>query len=224
MDSYYADKLSGYRLQRCYEIASPRVKRYLEAEIEHVQSFVRDTDCILELGCGYGRVTVRLAQTARWAVGIDTAKESLHLARRLAPSEVRCSYLCMDALELGFGDGTFDAVVCVQNGICAFKVDRKRLVKEALRVVRTGGLVFFSSYSDSFWPERLAWFQAQADEGLVGAVDLKASRDGVIVCEGGFRTGRMTPERLRSLGQGVGLKPRIVEVDGSSVFCQLVKP
>ena len=41
MTSYYADNLSGSRLQRCYDVASPRVKRYLEAEIEHVQSLLQ---------------------------------------------------------------------------------------------------------------------------------------------------------------------------------------
>jgi hypothetical protein len=44
-------------------------------------------------------------------------------------------------------------------------------------VTREGGIVLFSTYSDGIWPERLAWFEAQAAEGLVGAVDRAASRD-----------------------------------------------
>jgi cyclopropane fatty-acyl-phospholipid synthase-like methyltransferase len=52
---YYAEKLSAKRLQRCYEIASPRVQQYLEAEIEHVIGHLKPTDTVLELGCGYGR-------------------------------------------------------------------------------------------------------------------------------------------------------------------------
>jgi len=35
-EGYYTQKLSGKHLQLCYEIAPPRVKRYLEAEIEFV--------------------------------------------------------------------------------------------------------------------------------------------------------------------------------------------
>ncbi|MEW5925824.1 MAG: class I SAM-dependent methyltransferase, partial [Candidatus Zixiibacteriota bacterium] len=56
MDQYYSEKLSASRLKQCYEIASPRVKQYLKAEICHVLERVRSSDTILETGCGYGRV------------------------------------------------------------------------------------------------------------------------------------------------------------------------
>ena len=39
-------------------------------------------------------------------------------------------------------------------------------LREALRVLRPGGLLQLSTYSDRFWPDRLAWFAAQAAEGL----------------------------------------------------------
>jgi ubiquinone/menaquinone biosynthesis C-methylase UbiE len=80
MTSYYAEKLGGQRLRRCYEIASPRVKQYLETEIQHVLARVKPTDVVLELGCGYGRVALRMAQVARLVVGIDTCEESLAMA------------------------------------------------------------------------------------------------------------------------------------------------
>ena len=52
----------------------------------------------------------------------------------------------MDAAALGFRDRVFDVVVCIQNGISAFKVDRRALIAEAIRVTRPGGSVLFSSY------------------------------------------------------------------------------
>ena len=196
MTGYYAEKLAGERLRRVYEIASPRVQRYLEAEIEHVCSRLRPDDSVLELGCGYGRVALRLAPSVRFVLGIDNAPESLALARRSAAAHPRCRFACMDAVQLGVGEGTFDVVVCVQNGVCAFGVDRGRLLREALRAVRPGGRLLFSTYADRFWPERLAWFEAQAAAGLLGAIDRAASRDGVIVCRDGFRAARATPEEI----------------------------
>jgi len=56
---HYAEKLSGERLQRCYEVASPRVSQYLEAEILHVLHKIRPGDRVIELGFGYGRITWR---------------------------------------------------------------------------------------------------------------------------------------------------------------------
>jgi 2-polyprenyl-6-hydroxyphenyl methylase/3-demethylubiquinone-9 3-methyltransferase len=224
VSSYYAEKLSGERLQRCYEVAPARVRRYLEAEIIHVLRRLRQTGAVLELGCGYGRIARRLAGAATRVVGVDIATESVELARRLWRSTDRCEFLPMDAIDLRFPDDSFDAVVCLQNGICAFGVDQVRLLEEALRVTREGGIVLLSSYSDRFWPHRLAWFEAQAAEGLVGRIDRMASQDGVIVCEDGFRSGRLTPDEFRSLCSTIGVKAQVCEVDGSSVFCEIAKP
>lgn len=219
----YSEKLSGKRLQRCYEIAPERVCQYLEAEIVHALGRLRQTDEVLELGCGYGRIARRLAPVAGRVVGVDTAPESLELARRQSQVDGRCDFLCMNALDLRFPDSSFDAVFCLQNGICAFGVDPVRVLKEALRVTRAGGIVLFSSYSDKFWSDRLAWFEAQAAEGLVGRIDRVASTDGVIVCEDGFRAGRMTPDGFRGLCLNIGTDAHVYEVDGSSVFCEIVK-
>ncbi|NOY06400.1 MAG: methyltransferase domain-containing protein [Chlorobi bacterium] len=221
MTGYYEKNLSGRRLQHCYEIAPPRVRQYLDAEIEHVISRLRPSDTVLELGCGYGRVALRLAETARHVVGIDTSLESIALARELAGDDSRCRFRVMDALDLCYQDASFDAVVCVQNGICAFGVDREALLREALRVARPGGRVLFSTYSDRFWPHRLEWFEAQAEAGLVGEIDHSLSGNGVIVCEDGFRVGRMSREDWKNLCARVGVEPGITEVDGSSVFCEI---
>lgn len=221
---YYAERLSGTRLQRCYEIAPERVRQYLEAEITHALGRIRPTDDVLELGCGYGRIAQRLARTAKRVVGVDTAFGSLELARRLSQADDRCEFLRMDAVDLRFADCSFDAVLCLQNGICAFGVDQARLVEEALRVTREGGVALFSSYSDKFWTDRLAWFEAQAAEGLVGCIDRVASTNGVIVCEDGFRAGRLTAKGFRALCLEIGRDAHVCEVDGSSVFCEITKP
>lgn len=224
MTDYYTEKLSGKRLQRSYEIASPRVKQYLEAEIQHVQERLRSTDIVLELGCGYGRVVMQLAEVARRVIGIDTSNESLELARQLAGHMSNCEFLSMNALEMRFNDGKFDTVVCVQNGICAFGVDKESILREALRVTRTGGLTLFSSYSDRFWSHRLGWFEAQADEGLMGSIDYDTTCDGTIVCTDGFRSGRLRPDDFRYLCSNIGVEAEIIEVDDSSVFCEITKP
>jgi 2-polyprenyl-6-hydroxyphenyl methylase/3-demethylubiquinone-9 3-methyltransferase len=130
----------------------------------------------------------------------------------------------MDAAAPAFRDDTFDAVVCIQNGICAFGVDRTRLVREAVRVTRPGGRVLFSSYSDRFWPHRLEWFRRQAEWRLIGEIDEEATGDGVIVCRDGLRLERMRPEDFRAICKTIGIDPLITEVDGSSLFCELTVP
>jgi 2-polyprenyl-6-hydroxyphenyl methylase/3-demethylubiquinone-9 3-methyltransferase len=222
MSSYYSKSLAGLRLERCYEVASPRVRQYLEAEIRHVQQRLQSTDEVLELGCGYGRVAFRLADVAKRVVGIDSADESIDLAREL-DDKTRCEFYDMDALDLRFPDNSFDAVICIQNGICAFRIDREALLREALRVARKGGRLLFSTYAERFWSHRLAWFEAQAEEGLVGPIDQEASGDGVIICEDGFRSGQLSPKEIQALCAGLGIVAELTEVDGSSLFFEILK-
>ena len=84
--------------------------------------------------------------------------------------------------------------------------------------------MLFSSYCESFWPDRLKWFEIQSAHGLIGAIDSQRTGNGVIVCTDGFRATTMDPEGFRSLTGVLGLTPRIVEVDHSSLFCEIVLP
>lgn len=61
MHSYYAEKLSAERLRACYDLAPPRTKAYLQAEIEFVLQKMSSSMAVLELGCGYGRVLLQLS-------------------------------------------------------------------------------------------------------------------------------------------------------------------
>jgi uncharacterized RDD family membrane protein YckC/2-polyprenyl-3-methyl-5-hydroxy-6-metoxy-1,4-benzoquinol methylase len=222
-DHYYPKKLSGDRLKVCYSIAPPRVKQCLEAEIDFVLNKIKPSDRVLELGCGYGRVLLSLAEKAGMAVGVDMALDSLRLHGDLCQNVPRCSVLAMDAGHLSFKDGQFDKVVCVQNGISASNLEQKALIAEALRVTCPGGSVLVSSYAERFWEDRLVWFRLQAEHGLIGEIDEENTGEGLIVCKDGFKSSTVTAKNFRALASEFGLIPLVTEVDGSSLFCELRK-
>ena len=221
MSEYYRERLSAKRLDRVYEIAPPRVRQYLDAEIDHVLESIFPGDAVLELGCGCGRVLEPLARKASCVCGIDTSLESLIRARAARAHRANCHLIRMDAARLGFRDGAFDCTVCIQNGISAFHVDMRELMRESIRVTRAGGLVLFSSYSDAFWEHRLAWFERQAEEGLIGTIDRGKTRDGAIVCTDGFTATTVGARQFEDLAGDLGVAARIVEVDSSSIFCEI---
>jgi SAM-dependent methyltransferase len=223
MHGYYDEKLSAVRLRRVYEIAPPRVKRYLEAEVRHVLEGINKDDAVLDLGCGYGRTLARLAGRSRFVVGVDTSAESLRLARRVTASLTNCRLVQMDAANAAFKSEAFDVTVCIQNGLSAFHVDQGHLVSEAVRVTKAGGLVMFSTYSDRFWADRLEWFKLQSEAGLLGEIDDDRTGDGVIVCKDGFTATTIRPELFGELIVGLDVSLRIVEVDGSSLFYEVVR-
>ena len=223
MDDYYSKNLSAERLKMCYEIAHPRVVQYLNAEIDFVLNKIRPSDKILELGCGYGRILLKLAKKVKTVIGIDNSRESIQLAKETLKDFKNCEVLEMDAKKLEFPDNYFDKVLCLQNGLSEFKLNKRKLIKETLRVTRIGGSAFFSSYSNNFWNHRLGWFRLQVECGLLGEIDEDKTKDGVIVCKDGFRATTITEDKFNYLCNKLNLVPKITEVDNSSIFFEIIK-
>ena len=96
---------------------------------------------VLDVACGAGATTrrlgIRLGGASITGIGISGAQ--LAAARRRAPG---ARFVCMDATHLGFANGSFDAVVCVE---AAFHfVTRARFFVEAFRVLAPGGSLVLS--------------------------------------------------------------------------------
>ncbi len=223
MREYYSKKLSANKLKRCYDIASPRIKQYLKAEINFVLEQIRSTDKVLELGCGYGRVLKELAIKASKVVGIDTSFESLELAKEFLQDSKNIEIHQMNANSLSFKEDVFDVVIAIQNGISAFKVEPEVLLRESLRITKRNGKIILSSYSENFWEERLKWFIQQSEEDLLGEIDFEKTGNGSIVCKDGFIATTFTKKDFQNLLQRMNLKGAIQEIDMSSIFCVITK-
>lgn len=96
---------------------------------------------VLDLGCGFGAISLFLAARGAEAIGIDPHGERLELGRRVAAEHrlsARFATGRMEALELD--DRDFDVVV--QNNSLCYVVDsraRRAALAETLRVLRPGG-------------------------------------------------------------------------------------
>ncbi|MEW6320199.1 MAG: methyltransferase domain-containing protein [Acidobacteriota bacterium] len=101
---------------------------------------------VLDLGCGGGRTTAELHDRGYQLVGIDLSERLLAVARARHPAlDVRR----MDATDLSFESGAFDAAIFSYNGIdCLFPVAaRERCLGEVYRVLRPGGIFLVSSHN-----------------------------------------------------------------------------
>ncbi|MBD3257843.1 methyltransferase domain-containing protein [candidate division GN15 bacterium] len=221
MTDYYEENLSAERLLRVYALASRRILEYLDAEIDYVIGHLKPTDHVLELGCGYGRVLRKLYRYCEFLVGIDTSMPSLQMARDYCRDSESLGLIRMNAAALAFKPHSFDTVVCIQNGISAFHVDQKTIVREAVCVTRPGGLVLVSTYHEDIWDKRLQWFEDQAREGLVGPIDYDLTGDGTIVCKDGFTATTLTAAQLVQLVDDLPVNATPVVVDNSSLFLEI---
>jgi SAM-dependent methyltransferase len=94
---------------------------------------------VLDVGCGTGEMTARLAARFPKAsfVGIDVDEAHLEKARaRCATFGSRVRFQAGDALALPFDDSTFDLVVC--RHLVQAVPDASRVLSEIWRVLRPG--------------------------------------------------------------------------------------
>ncbi len=217
MGNYYREALNGSKLAGVYDTSIERIRQFLDAEIAFVRSRLSQSDTVLELGAGYGRIMRELAPYVAEIMGIDISEGSVAYGRDYLREAPNVRLEVGDAFSHGFSS-RFDAVLCLQNGISAIKGDRDALVDGALAALKPGGRLFLSSYAARFWETRLAWFEEQAAKGLLGPIDREATKNGVIRCLDGFSATTASEGELRAIAERVGRSCEIVEVDASSLF------
>ena len=101
---------------------------------------------ILDVGCGIGGSSRILAKYYGFNVtGITISPAQVKRARELTPLELNCSFQVMDALDLKFEDGTFDAVWSVEAG--AHMIDKTKFANEMLRTLRPGGYLALADWN-----------------------------------------------------------------------------
>jgi len=83
-------------------------------EIRRLRKFVDLTDkCVLEIGCGEGRLTWQYAKDARSVVAVDLDHDSLRVAKVDRPSslENQIDLACSDSEYLPFSKEKFDIAI-----------------------------------------------------------------------------------------------------------------
>ena len=101
---------------------------------------------ILDVGCGIGGSSRILAKYYGFNVtGITISPGQVKRARELTPFELNCNFQVMDALDLKFEDGSFDAVWSVEAG--AHMNDKSKFADEILRTLRPGGYLALADWN-----------------------------------------------------------------------------
>jgi ubiquinone/menaquinone biosynthesis C-methylase UbiE len=138
------------------------------AELCHVREGTR----VLDVACGTGETACFLAaQLGARVHGIDRSEAMVARARAKAEKQgVDAVFAAADAARLPFGDAEFDAAIC-ECTLCF--LDKKRVIGEMARVVRSGGYV---GMHDLCWKQNapdalkrtLAHTEGEAPESLEG--------------------------------------------------------
>lgn len=120
-------------------IEKPRnyVKRFAEKLKEEGK-----TD-ILDLGCGFGRHLVYLAEQGFNIKGIDISQKAVEMTKkRLKEKKLSAKVLQSDMKNLPFSDNEFDAVLAITVIGHATKPEIEQTIHEVYRVLRSGGIFY----------------------------------------------------------------------------------
>jgi 2-polyprenyl-6-hydroxyphenyl methylase/3-demethylubiquinone-9 3-methyltransferase len=115
---------------------------------------------ILDIGCGGGFLTNYLALRNHKVSGLDLSPSSLAVAKNADESK-SVNYVLGDAYELPFADQAFSVVTCMD--FLEHVDEPERVVREASRVLKPGGLFIFHTFNRNWFAKILVihgveWF------------------------------------------------------------------
>ena len=92
---------------------------------------------VLDVGCGDGLFTIRMAERAEEVIGVDFSKIAISEARKNLANSARKNlrFEIANAESLNFQKETFDLVTCRRGPV----TDSKNSLREAHRVLKRGG-------------------------------------------------------------------------------------
>jgi ubiquinone/menaquinone biosynthesis C-methylase UbiE len=156
-----------------------------ERFLAELEKRVDDGARVLDLGCGDGTKTRRLAERFE-VVGVDVSPEQLRLARTAAPE---VTFVEADFSELDFAAGAFDVVTAFYSFMHVPRDRHLELFGKVLRWLKPGGL-FLASLSTIGGPNRtenwlgvemfFSGFDAETNRRLVQEAGFELLVDDVI--------------------------------------------
>ena len=113
-----------------------------KAYLQFLKSHLNKHQKILDLACGYGRLTIPLAKLGYNIDGIDLAPNFIKDAKAQAKREnLKINFKVGNMLDLPSKDESFDAVICMWssfNHLLTLK-DQVRGINEMLRILKKDG-------------------------------------------------------------------------------------
>jgi ubiquinone biosynthesis O-methyltransferase len=185
-----AGLLSGYERWRSSELG--RITDHIEEEV--ILALVEPVfgKHVLDVGCGDGVMSARLAQEGAEVTGIDNDPRMLEGARRRASSaKIRPTFVGGSAEALPFPNGSFDIVVAI-TVLCLLS-DPEKAFREMARVLRPGGRIVIGELG-----RHSLWAAKRRFAGWLGSETWRSAR---------FRTAG----DMKELSEAAGLEVQAVQ-------------
>jgi ubiquinone/menaquinone biosynthesis C-methylase UbiE len=120
--------------------AESAFQRYRIAKLTELRA-PRESDRVVDLGCGWGTFSFAWADHVREIVGVDFSERSIELCRRRLEDRPldNVRFVRADAGDTGLEGETYDLVVAADLFEHLYPNDSRRVAREAYRLLAPGG-------------------------------------------------------------------------------------
>lgn len=172
-DPDFSERMLKEHLTQAHDAASRRA-----ALIDRHVQWIHETALggratrVLDLGCGPGLYTSRLARLGHACVGVDFSPASIRYAREVAQAEeLDCTYLEGDLRRVEFGEG-FGCAILIYGEFNVFsREDARAILRRAHHALAGGGVLVLEPHTfaavERTGQQRSSWYSAES--GLFSA-------------------------------------------------------
>lgn len=114
-----------------------------ESELNYLTRILKEGSTILDLACGYGRLSIPLAEYGYTVTGIDITPIFIQKAKQEANKlNLNIEFKTADMRNIPYPDASFDHVICMWNAFSEItdEQDQIRVISEIYRVLKKEGL------------------------------------------------------------------------------------
>jgi 2-polyprenyl-3-methyl-5-hydroxy-6-metoxy-1,4-benzoquinol methylase len=138
---YQHDYSSSHASTRDFARRRQKAKKMLAVLSDQLGEQMSEAS-VLDVGCSHGVISNALAECTRQVIGLDIDQAAVNWATENHRRD-NLRFQLGDGLGLDFEPDTFDLVIC--NQIYEHVADARHLMNEIHRVLKPGGLCYFSA-------------------------------------------------------------------------------
>jgi len=176
-------------------------KRLFEQEKKYLENNVKSDSRVLDIGCGDGRNILSIVEKVQSVVGIDIDPKAIEDAIRRLHQYKNVQIILGSAFDLPCDEYQYDVVILSMTFV-NFSNHKNKSLTEMKRVLKPGGKIVMSVYSEHAMNERLNMYKkigVPVQEVLVKEVIFDKS-------VGANTSEQFSIQDIESMAKSVGLK------------------
>ena len=193
-------------------------KEYFKKEKIFLLKNIKKNSKVLDMGSGTGRIAQYIYNRASEIHNVDFDERAIKkLTKTFKEKNKVKSYFC-NMKKISINDNFFDYIICAGNTIGNMKdIDKVATIKEAKRVLKGGGKMFFSLYSEKALPFRIEQYEK------IKVKINKIDKEGKIIVDNNTITEQFSKEKITDLFQRAGLISKVRSLNVAFYIVEAIK-